>query len=171
MLRVSRMCVDRFSFTSMITAARSEFSTGNVYEASRSGIFINAVIRACASFKQRFNFYHCSWARNRILRKIVQIIMIANMLIEPWVYANFSRMFSFDPFRRPLHAFSIVFSFTHLKRFFLNYKVKKTEIKKIFSKVANFSFKTEKHLFIKVLILSRKLYLCADLYLRKRRMW
>lgn len=51
--------VRRFSFASTITAARSEFSTRNVYEASRSGIFINAVIRACASFKQRFNFYRC----------------------------------------------------------------------------------------------------------------
>lgn len=83
------MCADRFSFTLTITAARSEFSMGDVYEASRSGIFISAVIHARASFKQRFNFYHRPCVpRNCVLRTIVQIITAANTLIEPWVHAN-----------------------------------------------------------------------------------
>lgn len=56
LLCVSRACASTDCFTSTITAARSEFSMGNVYEASRSSIFINAVIRACASFKAAIHF-------------------------------------------------------------------------------------------------------------------
>jgi len=80
---IRRVYADKFSFTLTFTAARLKFFMRDVYEASRSGIFINAVIYARASFKQHFNFYYRScMPRNRVLRTIVQIITAANTLIE-----------------------------------------------------------------------------------------